>query len=76
MESMSMNIRLDSGRDVRVKLRYYEGELFGSATATDGRPLTIQEIDETQDKLDRTIHEARLRVLQGPNPEGEGVEFT
>lgn len=68
MESMSMDIRLDSGRDVRVKLRYYEGELFGSATAIDGRPLTFQEIDETQDKLDRTLREARLRVSQGPSP--------
>ena len=68
MESMSLNIRLDSGRDVRVKMRYYEGELFGSATATDGRPLTMQEIDETQDKLDKTIREARLRVSQGEGP--------
>jgi len=67
MESMSMNIRLDSGRDVRVKLRYYEGELFGSATAIDDAPLTMQEIDETQDKLDKTIREARLKVSQGPS---------
>ena len=64
---MSLNIRLDSGRDVRVKLRYYEGELFGSATAIDGRLLTMQEIEETQDKLDRTIREARLKVSQGPS---------
>jgi hypothetical protein len=64
MESLSINIRLDSGRDVRVKLRYYERELFGSATATYGRPLSMQEVDETQDKLDRTIREARLRVVR------------
>ena len=64
MESMSLNIRLDSGKDVRVKMRYSEGELFGSPTAMDGISLTIQEIDETQDKLDKLLRKMRFKVSQ------------
>jgi hypothetical protein len=64
MKSLSLNIRLDPGKDVRVKMRYSEGELFGSATAMDGNPLTIQEIDEARDKLDKLLREMRFKVPQ------------
>ena len=62
MESLSLNVRLDSGKDVRVKMRYSEGELFGSATVIDGKPLTTQEIDEARDKLDKLLREMRFKV--------------
>ena len=60
-----MNIRLDSGRGVRVKLRYYEGEPFGSVTAIDAKPLAIREVDETRNKLDGILRESKLKVSQG-----------
>ena len=61
MKSFSTVIRLDSGKEVRVKIRYYEGELFTSVTGI-GEPVTMEETYEAQDKLNRLLNEGKIKL--------------
>ena len=65
MDSTSLNMRLDSGKEIRVRIRSYEDELFASVTALDGKPLTLEELYEARDTLNKIFRENRVKVRQG-----------
>jgi len=58
-------MRLDSGKEIRVRIRRYEDELFASVTALDGKPLTLEELYEARDTLNKILRENRVKVRQG-----------
>jgi len=61
MKSSSLVIRLDSGKEVRVKVRTSGGELFTSVTGIGG-PVTMEEVYEARDKLNRLLNQDRLKI--------------
>ena len=60
MRSFSTVIRLDSGKEVRVRIRYCEGELFTSVTGIGG-PVTMEEVYEARDKLNRLLNQGKIK---------------